>query len=383
MTLSAPDIWTLNADRRRGHRVDAYDSAKFVLRDFRSGSWRITGIPLDHPAAPDLEAGGGIVAFHRGQVLFSGRVEFFEEVEEVTGDGDLVAAKEASGSSHFALIEDAKTHPHPADLDWTIAETKLYDGVGETVIKAVIDDNIGPGANSSRIVAGLAIAADQVRGDDVRDQVRLDDLGEIVGGWCLRAGLIPSLLVSDGQYLFDVRVPADRSAEVHFGIARGTARRIVRSERAPTVNFEWVGGQGEGTARQFVGGGDSASQVLWKMRREEIRDRRDTNDTAVLQAQLAEDLAAGASSRAFLVEPIDGAEYTYGVDYQLGDYVTVRTGNGLIVQGIREVTIDVGAENVVTFTPLVSDPFTSPPKELAVFGQVRDLRSRLVSQEAR
>lgn len=383
MTLVAPELWTLNEDRRRGHRIDAYEKATLVLRDLRSGSWHLTGVPLDHPAAPDLEAGGGIIAFHRGEVLFSGRVEFFEDVEEVDSDGDATEAKEVSGSSHYAIVEDAKTHPSPADLDWSAAETKLYDDVGETAIKAVLNDNIGPGAHPSRVVTGLAIATDHGRGSDVRDEVRFDDLGELVAGWCTRAGLLPSLVVSNGSFLFDVTVPKDRSAEVHFGIARGTARRVVRSERAPTLNFEWVGGQGEGVARQFVGGGDAASMLRWKMRREEIRDRRDTNDTAVLEAQLAEDLAAGASSRAYLVEPIDGGEYAYGVDYRLGDFVTVRTRNGLIVQGIREVTVEIDADRVVTFTPLVADPFTPPPTDLAVFGQVRALRSRLVTQEAR
>lgn len=381
--LVAPEIWTLDANRRRGYRVDQFDKAQIVMRDLRAGSWRIEGVPLDHPAAADLGPGGGIVVFHRGQTLFSGRVEFYEDVEEVDDVGDVLERKEVAGQSHYAMVEDAATHPHPADLDWSIDETKLYDDIGESAIKAVVSDNLGPTAHPSRVIAGLTIAPDLLRGADVRDEVRFDNLGELVAGWCVRAGVIPTMRVENGAYVFDVATPTDRSAVVHFGIERGTVRRVVRSERAPSLTFEWVGGQGEGVARTFVSATDSASSVRWGMRREAIRDRRDTNDVDVLAAQAAEDLAAGASSRAVLVDPIDGAEYSYGIDYTLGDYVTVRTRGELIVQAIRAVTIEIDGDKVVSFTPLVADPFTPPPKELAVFGQVRDLRSRIVTQEAR
>lgn len=385
MTLTVPEFWTRDAELRRAHRIDIYAKATLIQRDLRSGSWLIEGIPSDHPAAADLEAGGGIIAYHSRQVLDSGRVEAVDEVEQYDNEADqFVTRKTAGGSLDLAYVEDRVGHPSPFDLDFAAAETKLYAGAGETALKAVVDDNLGATAHPSRRQALFAVAADLARGDAVRDEVRLDPLGELLAGWSTTAGVIPTCKVIDGVLTFDVYVPEDLTAEVVFSIRRSTASRLARASRAPKNNATWVGGQGEGTARTFVFGGDSDSMLAWGFRREVLVDRRDTNDAVTLGQARDESLATGAATVAVEADPLTLPDLVYLEDYRLGDLVTAVTAGGLVVaRQIREVRIDCTPGDIVRFSPLLGDPLVIPPGSMDLFGQVRDLRSRIVNQEAR
>lgn len=385
-----PEIWS-RVGFRRSHRIDVYDKATMVLRDLRAGAWIIEGIPCDHPAVADLGPGGGIIAFYGDDVLFSGRVEDPSEVEGVNEQAAEVVdcSYPVGGPSDFAFVEDRSTHPSPADLDFTAAETRLYDGPAETQVKAVVGDNLGPaaypgGANGpTRVQAGFTLAADLARGADVRDEVRLDRLGEVVAAWCIRGGIIPEVLPAAGELVFDIRVPVDRSRTVVFTFERHNVSRLVRSTGAPDANFVWVGGQGEGVARQFVRDQDADSMALWGFRRETVRDRRDTNDTAVLEAAAAEDIATMASNTAIEATPLPLDNLVYGTHYRLGDLVTARSRSGVTVtKQIREVTVTVQGDRT-TFQPVLADPLTPAPGTPTVYGTVRNLNTRLVTQETR
>lgn len=389
MTLVPPEFWT-RRNFRRSHRIDVYARATLIQRDLRSGSWLIEGIPGDSDAAADLEAGGGIIAYYRGPtgaqaVLDSGRVENVSVVDEYDETaGGMVSNKTVGGPLDLAFVEDRKAHPDPFTLDTSIDESKLYNGPAESALKDVVSDNLGPTAHPSRMQASFAIATDLGRGDNVYDEVRFTDMTKVLAGWSVVGGIIPTCKVSAGQLVFDVYVPRDLRRFVVISIARGTAIRARRSERAPTLTYEYVGLQGEGTARVFVEGGDTASQIRWGFRREVLRDRRDTNDVAVGQQQLAEDLATQAAAVAMEVDPIDTIAAQFGVDYQLGDLVTAVGADGsLVAKQIREVQIECTPEDVVRFRPVLADPLTPSPDDLAMFGDLRDLSSRLTTQEAR
>lgn len=390
VTAELPEFWTRTPGFRRAHRIDLYTKATLIQRDLRPGAWTIEGIPTSSPAAADLEAGGGIIAFYRGEVLDSGRLGTLTEVEEFDSDaGGWVTTKQAGGPLDLQYATERNAHPSPYDLDFAAAETKLYDGDGETVLKAVVDDNLGPSANPSRVQPSFVIAPNLGRGGPVRDEVRMDLLGDLLVGWATTAGLIPVCKVSDGGLLFDVYEPRDLTGSdpehvVAFSVAKASASRVVRTERAPELNWSWVGGQGEGTARQFVSGGDSTSQLRWGFRSEQLRDRRDTNDTAVLEQTRDEELATKAASLAVEVDPIEAGGPRYLIDYRIGDLVSAITGSGLVVsRQVREVRLDCTPADVVRFQPLVGDPLVLPPGTMDLFGQVRDIRSRLVTQEAR
>lgn len=400
MTVLVPELWTRSSTYRRAHRVDVFTKATLVLRDLTPGSWLIEGVPQEvrdpatglmvaNPAFADLVEGGGIIVWYgtgvTRAVLFSGRVESITETEEVSGDAGTGSRvfRDVGGSSDLAFVADRVAHPHPADLDFTIAATKHYTGAGETVLKALVNDNMGSSANATRVQANFATAADQGRGSTVTDDVRLDPIGDLVAGWSIRAGLFPSVLPVSGVLTFDLNAGVDRSASVVFAIARSNVTRIKRVVSSPGLTFEWVGGQGVGVARTFRSAENATAEALWGFRREVFRDRRDTNDTTVLDGQAAEDLAAKASNTAVQVEPLDGFPLRYGVDYALGDIVTVRTQSGIsIVKAVREVKVEIDPTNICQFSPTIADPLTPGVDDLFVFNRVSNLETDLASTQA-
>lgn len=384
MTLTPPEFWT-RVGFRRAHRIDVYEKATLIQRDLRAGAWLIEGVPTSSPAAADLEAGGGIIAYYAGGVLDSGRVETVDQVDAYDDEaGGMVSRRTAGGPLDLAYVEDRLAHPVPFTLDTTTAENKLYQGPAETALKAVVSDNLGPTAHPSRVQPGFTLAPDLARGDDVYDEVRFTPMSELLAGWSAVGGIIPTCRVAAGALVFDVYEPRDLRRLIVISIARGTALRARRVHRAPELTYEWVGLQGDGVARVFVAGGDTDAQNEWGFRREVLRDRRDTSDVAVGAQQLAEDLTTKAAALSLEVDPIDVIAARFGVDYQLGDLVTGVTGDGVVVaRQIREVQVECTPEDVVRFRPVLADPLTPTPDDLAMFGDLRDLASRMNNQEAR
>jgi hypothetical protein len=385
VTVEVPEFWTRTPGLRRAHRIDLYTKATIVQRDLRAGAWLVEGIPSDSDAAADLEAGGGIIVYYRGEVLDSGRLESLTEVEEYDdAAGSFVTRKQVGGSLDLAYVEDRRAHPDPITLDTSIDATKPYTGPAETALKEVVDDNLGPGANPTRVQPNFTIAADQGRGAAISDEVRFDPMAVLLAGWSVVGGVIPTCKVINGALVFDVYEPRDLTDSIVFSIGRATASRVVRTLQAPGLNYVWVGGQGEGTARVFVEGGDSASVVEWGFRREELADRRDTDDLGALEQTRDERLSTMAAMLAVQVEPLDVTNQMYLTDYRLGDLVTAVTASGIVVaRQIREVQIECTPGEVLTIRPLVADPLTPSPEDMAMFGQVRDLTSRIVNQETR
>lgn len=383
MTLRPPEFWT-RSGFRRAHRIDVYEKATLVQRDLRSGSWLIEGIPSNSEAAADLEAGGGMIAFFGQHVLDSGRVEMIDEFESFDDASEqFVSSKSVGGSLDLAFVEDRKAVPSPSTLNFAAEESHAYAGAAETALKEAVDDNLGPSAHTTRVQTDFAIAPDLGRGSAITDEVRFTPFAELLAGWSVVGGIIPICRVDDGQLVFDVYEPVDLTDTITFSLARSNVVRIRRSEQAPDLTFEWVGGQGDGTARTFVSGGDTTVQSRWGFRRETMRDRRDTNDLAVLGQQLDEDLATHTGLLTVEVDPLDIAPAQYGIDYQLGDIVSAITVGGIVVaRQIREVRIECTPDDVVTFRPLLADPLTPSPEDLVMFSDVRDLSSRLVTQEA-
>jgi hypothetical protein len=174
---------------------------------------------------------------------------------------------------------------------------------------------------------------------------------------------------------FDVYVGTDRTHSVVFATARQNATRITRQVKAPDLTFEWVGGSGVGAARTFRSAEDPTTEGLWGFRREGFKDRRDSSDTTVLDQQAATDLLAKAGQTIVAVEPIDGLpNLRYGVDYMLGDTVTIRTRAGIsTAKAIREVKIECTPDLITRFAPAVADPLTPGVDDLFVFNRVRNL----------
>jgi hypothetical protein len=140
-------------------------------------------------------------------------------------------------------------------------------------------------------------------------------------------------VVQSGAALtFQTYATADKSAAVRFDVDNGTLASSKVATAAPTVTRTVVGGQGDGTARtmqEVTSTASLAAETAWGRRIEQFIDQRQTNDAAQLTAAGNDALAQGGLSQfAMQLTPADDTAWVYGVDYSLGDIVTVVVRNG-------------------------------------------------------
>jgi hypothetical protein len=185
-------------------------------------------------------------------------------------------------------------------------------------------------------------------------------------------------LCAANDYCFKVTVRADRKLVVDF--YKGTDRtasqavnpRVIFSDafdsltginytRSKTAykNVALVAGEGEGTARRRCVVGDT--QVAGLHRREMFVDARDvsSNDGEISEAEYQAQLSARgdtALAGACVVESMEGTvqhttQYVYGVDYFLGDRVTIIDKYGIQADVQVLEVVQVWDENGYSCTP--------------------------------
>jgi microcystin-dependent protein len=124
----------------------------------------------------------------------------------------------------------------------------------------------------------------------------------------------------------------DHSAAVRFDVDNGTLASSKVATAAPTVTRAIVAGGGDGTDRVVVEVDSTAglaAETAWGRRIEDFIDQRQTSDIDQLTQAGNDALAAGGLSQySMQITPADDTTWVYGVDYSLGDTVTVviRTG---------------------------------------------------------
>jgi prophage tail gpP-like protein len=110
-----------------------------------------------------------------------------------------------------------------------------------------------------------------------------------------------------------------------------------------------------------------------------FKDRRDTDDPAELQQAIDEELAERAERAGLSISPVDTEGLRFGVDYDLGDRVTVMVDGTPVRDLLREVKFTLTGEGE-TVTPTVGTP-SHPGAALGIFEQLRRLRSRVSGLE--
>ena len=157
---------------------------------------------------------------------------------------------------------------------------------------------------------------------------------------------------SGNFFLFDIFKPVDRSTrqtERPFVIFSPSFENLGNSEyernAAEKSNAVYVAGQGQGSERIIVSA--ATTEAIGLLRREKWVDSRNTSSTteegemtdaeykAKLRAQGNEELSLSDILTTFSGEIINTNGYVYGVDYELGDIVSVENEYG--IKGIAHV----------------------------------------------
>lgn len=357
--------------------IEHLKTAEFIARHNDIGTWRVTGIPptLADDLGLDLE-GAGVELVRDGAVILSGPISTFDRSFDGNTDSVDVAGVDDNVWAARRLVSP---EPGTAAPPYNVDAYDVRTGIVSTLMLRYFDDNAGPSALVPRRIPGLTVGADPLLGPSTTAFARwglLIDSLNYLAGVAAAAGVSVGWRVRD--LVFEVYAPVDLSGTVKFSVDLGTLLAFRYSRRAPVADYVFVGGGGEGTARTILEVQDAPAVAAWG-RIELFRDRRDTTDPIVLAAAGNEELLNGAAQVGIAVTPIETDGRRFGVDYGLGDTVTVIVDGSPIVAPVVQVTLSIDDKGE-TVVPSVGNPATVDP--VALFRKVRALERRTRSLEA-
>jgi hypothetical protein len=325
-----------------------------VLRKNEVGSWKVE-LPYGHSLQTLLATpGAGLVVTYQGRTLISGPTKMVTTTQSVE---NAVGVTVIEGYDDSIILQDRLAYPTPSTADVTL-QTSAYDirtGAAETVMKQYVEVNIGSLAPAARKVTGFSTEGDYGRGATVKASARFDvlyDLLNQVADASLAGGTAIGFDVrqSGSSLLFEVYTPTNRTSTIRLDIANDLLTETSYSLQRPKMTRAIVGGQGDGTARTFLERSNAtslAAETAWGRRIEAFIDSRDSADSTALAT--AGDSVLGTDGKAIIsaaVKPTDDSTMLFGVDWFLGDTVTVVVGSYELSAVVNEVGLLVSPDGV-------------------------------------
>lgn len=324
--------------------------ATFMARYNNVGAWSIT-LPYGNDLGELLRLPGyGIIVTRaNGEPILSGptlTAKLEQTRDNVEGNWQI------EGSTDDILLSERLAYPTPTTADVT-AQTSGYDirtGATETVIKEYVSANLGATAPIERQVDNLVIEADAERGSTVFAKARFDNLHSLIYDLAQVSGLGFALTQDDTDLLFAMYQPTDRSDTIRMDIQNRKLSSSVYSYGTAKVTRAIVAGQGEAENRVFIERSNTeslAAETLWGRRIEVFKDSRNSSELDELNTAGDEILAdRGKTIVEMSVVPSDDQTMVYGVDWFLGDRVTVVANEIESTAVVTEVGIRVEPDGI-------------------------------------
>ncbi|MGW0861301.1 siphovirus ReqiPepy6 Gp37-like family protein [Streptomyces sp. NPDC002611] len=311
------------------------------------GSWALT-LAAEHPLCDTLRTpGSGIIVTGPDDVLLSGPMVKSEFASTPTDVGGSVSFE---GVSDTVCLADALAFPQPSNPNGA-SQTESHDvrtGRAETVMHAYVNANIGPAAPAARRKTGLIMGADGARGPIVNQSARFPVLGNLLTEIALLGSLGFRVVQRGANLVFETFVITDRTKLVRLDVRNGTlsGQRVAISP--PGTTRAIVAGQGEQENRQFlqVDTAESiAAEAEWGRRIEKFVDQRNTDDWTELQ-QAGDEVMADEGFTAVNVQivPLEDSPVRFGVDWGLGDQLTVIVDDQELVSVVTGVVIKASSD---------------------------------------
>lgn len=362
--------------------LDDFVELSVVLRFNDAGAFDVT-VPASVVGL--LTDGAGLIVERDGAPLLSGTIDATQRTWARDADHLILSGSDDTGLlARRVTLPVPLAVPVPAGTTYSASVADVRTGVAETVMRGYVDANAGPGARSDRMVAGLRLAPDLGRGASGTWRARFEALDDKLREVALGGGDLGFRVVqaTDANAVeFQVYATADKTASAVFSPNYGNLRSYEYRQGAPKATYLYVLGQGEGTARTIVEGGDSAARVRWGQR-EEVVDARGTPTTEELRLRLSKDLGELAANASLTVNPVDLAGMAFGLDYGLGDRVTVMVDGVAVSEVVREVKITLDKQGETVQPALLTPGAVSDPVE-RLYTAIRALGTRLSRLEGR
>lgn len=210
--------------------------------------------------------------------------------------------------------------------------TTAYDnksGPAETVMKHYVNNHVVNPVDINRKIDQVSISLDQGRGSSISWQSRFKNLAEELTNISFATGLGWNVYMDLEQKKWVFEVYDGRDLSVNQNINK----KVIFSPEFESIktqsfsdsdvnfkNFGYVGGQGEGEARDIVGVGDASGLS----RLETFIDARDVEDIALLPDRGQQKLNEFAVEQFFEGQILTKSPFVYGKDWDLGDIATLQ-----------------------------------------------------------
>lgn len=289
-----------------------------------------------------------------------------------------------TGRCHLDYLDGMITLPNPARAADDQKDGSHYTDKGPAaeVIFQLVRKHVAQGARDEfKTPLRVSSTWADKPGKQVSVKSRFKPLLEEVQAAAKTGGITFSTSMDrDGIIRFYQSVPEDRSRYIRLSEDNDALGNWSMERERPEVTKVLVAGQGEGDARtlKLVEGNTND----WGTSRIVFQDRRDTDELDDLIEAGEETLADGAETASISVDLVDTPNMLFGVDFHIGDLVTVQLANGAtIVDGVQEVELSyssTGREGTLTVGPTGEDHEGDKLVKL-----VKDLRKRIMALETR
>ena len=318
-------------------------------------------VPLSHERLPELMADGArLRVTFKGELLMSG---------PITGDNLETDGK--SGKYTVTMEDDLRVlwdiagWPVPASAigAQSGAEYRTYTGNAETILKAAVTEN----GVTRLAVPGLTVATNLNRGATIPGGVplRMHPLADQMFPALEDAGIGVTVKQQGANLVLDVYEPVTHPRTLK--ITGRTLKQISMTRTRPKSSRVIIGGQGEGTARNFRYLVDTARESQYGMRAETFRDARDDDTPAVMDARGQETLTENGPKNGVSLTLAGSGIFKYGPGgFHVGDRIPVEVADGLVItEVIRECTLTWVSKDYARVDPVIGERTNDPQRVTA------------------
>jgi hypothetical protein len=370
-------ISVYNKDREFQCNIGNPSSLEAVIRWDAVSTLTMT-LPLRHKRVPALqEDGARLRVLFRGEHLISGPI-VADGLESNGGKNDTY---KVTVEDDWRVLKEIFGWPVPTAgiVSQDAAEYRTYTGDAETIVKTAVTEN---GVNRLAI-PGLTVAPNLNRGATVPGGVpfRFHSLAEQLFPAVTDAGIGVTVRQQGTSLVLDVHEPADLNTKL--SVKGRTLKQVSMTRARPTASRVIIGGQGEGTERNFRLLTDTAREAQYGMRAETFRDARDDDTSSVMDARGQETLKEHGPKNGVAITLAGSGIFQYGPGgYHVGDRAPIEVTDDIILtEVIRECTLKWVSSTHASAEPAIGEITNQPERAMAK--RFAAMFRRLKNQETR